>query len=182
MANYEKKSIVKGSPCSTKCKRIEEAVGELLIEKKLSVSVAESCTGGLVGHLITNVPGSSVYFMGGVTAYTNEAKVTLLDVSCEIIKKFGAVSDHVVCQMARNVRRLFNSNIGIAVSGIAGPGGGSLEKPVGTVYIGLNVADNSWSQRYLFKGSRQQIKQYTAETALELIRRYLNGDSFISCV
>ena len=180
---YDGKCSENSTPCSTKYKRIEEAVGALLIEKKLSVSVAESCTGGLVGHLITNVPGSSVYFMGGVMVYTNEAKVKLLEVSYEILEEFGAVSEHAVRQMAQNVRRLFKSNIGIAVSGIAGPGGGSLEKPVGTVYIGLNVADNNWSERYLFKGSRQQIKQYTAETALELVRRYLNGgDPFISCV
>jgi PncC family amidohydrolase len=169
-------------PYGTQCQGIEDAVGALLVEKKLSISVAESCTGGLIGHLLTNVPGSSSYFLGGVTAYTNQAKVDLLEVSSEILEEFGAVSEQTVLQMARGVRRLFNSMIGVAVSGIAGPDGGSREKPVGTVYIGMDAGDESWSERYLFKGSRQQIKLYTAETALEWVRRYLNGDPFVSCI
>lgn len=154
-------------------------LSELLISKSLTISVAESCTGGLIGHLITSIPGSSAYFLGGIISYSNQAKCDLLSVSPDTLEKYGAVSDQTAKEMAEGVKERFKSNIGISVTGIAGPDGGSIEKPVGTVFMGFIFDNEPISIKYLFKGSREEIKQQTAETALENITRYLNGDSFI---
>jgi nicotinamide-nucleotide amidase len=158
---------------------MEEVVGELLRKKALSLSVAESCTGGHIGNLLTNVSGSSNYFMGGMVVYSNESKVDLLGVSPETLEKYGAVSDKTVREMTEGVRKRMNTDIGLAVTGIAGPEGGSEEKPVGTVYIGLSVAHDTFSGKYRFWGTRNQIKLNTAMMALDWLRRYLYGDSFI---
>jgi nicotinamide-nucleotide amidase len=160
--------------------RMEEVVGETLRKRALTISVAESCTGGLIGHLLTNVPGSSGYFLGGMITYSNESKEGLLGVSSETLEKYGAVSDWTVQDMARGVRERLNSDIGLAVSGIAGPDGGTTEKPVGTVHIGLAANDEVLSKKYRFQGIREEIKLNAAMTALDCVRRYLYGDPFLS--
>jgi nicotinamide-nucleotide amidase len=159
---------------------MESVVGRMLTGRGLTVSVAESCTGGLVGNLLTNVPGSSTYFHGGVTAYSNQAKIDLLGVSAETIEKHGAVSDQAVREMAEGIREKFKADIGIATTGIAGPDGGTEEKPVGTVHIGMAAAKETVSGKYRFLGNREQNKLNTAMMALDWIRRYLNGDPFLS--
>jgi nicotinamide-nucleotide amidase len=159
--------------------RLETEIGGIFRERGLSISVAESCTGGLIGNLITNVPGSSLYFLGGVIVYSNSSKVDLLHVSPGTIEKYGAVSRQTVEEMAGGVKHLFDSSLGLAVTGIAGPDGGTREKPVGTVFIGLAVEKDIFSEGYRFRGSRKQIKEKTAEAALLWVKRYLYGDSFI---
>ena len=126
---------------------VEIHLGELLLKRHLSLAVAESCTGGLVGHLITNVPGSSQYFLGGVMVYSDEIKMKLLGVRQQTLQKQGAVSRETVQEMASGVRRLLAADIGAAISGIAGPGGGTTEKPVGLTWIGLSAPglEAAWS-------------------------------------
>jgi len=158
---------------------MEEIIGQKLLNKGLSISVAESCTGGLIGHRLTNVPGSSVYFRGGVVAYSNESKADLLDISPKIIETHGAVSDQTVREMVLGVKDRFKTDLSLAVTGIAGPDGGSREKPVGTVYIGLAAKDEVFSGKYLFWGDREQIKLETSMMTLDWVRRYLNGSSFL---
>ena len=159
--------------------KMEEVVGKLLKQKGLTLCVAESCTGGLIGHRITNVPGSSDYFMGGAVVYSNKAKVQILGVKEETLKRFGAVSAETAKEMAEGIRRCIPADIGIAVTGIAGPSGGTKEKPVGTVFIGLSTDKETIAQRYRFFGEREQIKLNTSMMALDWIRRYINGDSFL---
>jgi nicotinamide-nucleotide amidase len=158
---------------------MEEVVGEKLRNKGLTISVAESCTGGLIGNLLTNTPGSSDYFMGGLMVYSNQSKTDLLNVSKEVIEKNGAVSDITVREMTEGVKKKMGTDIGLAVTGIAGPGGGSREKPVGTVYIGLSTNRETFTGKYRFWGTRKQIKKNIAMMALDWVRRYLNGDSFL---
>jgi nicotinamide-nucleotide amidase len=153
---------------------MEEVVGGLLRERELTLSVAESCTGGLIGHRITDVPGSSEYFLGGVVAYANEAKTGLLDVRAETLAAHGAVSAEVAEEMARGVRRRFGSDLGLATTGIAGPGGGTPAKPVGTVHIALSWEGGAWSRRFeLGARGREWIKGSTAQLALDALRRWL---------
>ena len=156
---------------------LEELVGQLLRARGLSLAVAESCTGGLIGHRLTNVPGSSDYFLGGVVSYSNAAKHDLLRVPADVLAQQGAVSAETARDMARGVRDTFHAAMGLAVTGIAGPGGGSLEKPVGTVYIALatEAGDDGW--HYEFCGNRDEIKTLTAETALDRLRRKLLAES-----
>ena len=156
-----------------------DRLSNLLINKSLTISVAESCTGGLIGHIITSTPGSSAYFMGGVISYSNRAKCDMLGVAENTIITHGAVSAQAAKEMAGGVRERFKSDLGLSVTGIAGPDGGSSEKPVGTVYMGLADKNSLFSEKYLFRGTREEIKQKTAETALENVKRYLNGDPFI---
>ena len=158
---------------------MENTLASLLITKSLTISVAESCTGGLIGHIITSTPGSSAYYVGGVISYSNQAKCDLLGVSPDTLEKYGAVSKQTAKEMAAGIRERFKSDIGLSVTGIAGPDGGSVEKPVGTVFMGFAYDKEPCSMKYLFRGNRSEIKQQTAETALENIKRYLNGDSFI---
>ncbi len=158
---------------------MKNSLGNLLTAKSLTIAVAESCTGGLIGHMITDIPGSSAYFLGGIISYSNQAKCDLLGVSPDTLKQYGAVSDQTAMQMATGVKVRFGSDIGLSVTGIAGPDGGTVEKPVGTVFMGFAFDREPVSIKYLFKGSRQEIKQQTAEIALENIRRHLNGDSFV---
>lgn len=169
-------------PCvfATGEQRMEEVLGETLRKRHLTISVAESCTGGLIGHLLTNVPGSSDYFLGGMIAYSNESKTGLLGVSSETLETHGAVSDPTVQEMAKGVRERLDSDIGLSVSGIAGPEGGTIEKPVGTVHIGLAANDKVLSGKYRFQGTREEIKLNTAMMALDWARRYLHEDPFLS--
>lgn len=156
-----------------------EVVGELLVEKGLRISVAESCTGGLIGHLLTAVPGSSRYFLGGIVTYSDTAKRELLGVHSETLERHGAVSNETVQEMADGVRKRLHSDLGIAVSGIAGPEGGSREKPVGTVHLALASPRETVSRGYRFWGNRHAVKINSATMALDWIRRYANGDPFL---
>jgi len=152
---------------------LEILVGELLREHGLRLAVAESCTGGLIGHRLTNVPGSSTYYMGSVTAYAYEAKVRLLGVSWETLEEHGAVSRATVLEMARGVRRALAADVGLAVSGIAGPGGGTPTKPVGLTWVGLNTPYTQVAQDYYWKGDRLENKIASAEAALQLLVDHL---------
>ncbi len=154
-------------------KKLEVLIGEGLRDSGLRLAVAESCTGGLVGHRITNVPGSSTYYMGSVTAYAYEAKVRLLEVEWATLEQHGAVSPETVEEMAQGVRRALAADIGISVSGIAGPGGGSTEKPIGLVWMALSVSDNDWTREYHFEGDRVAVKEQAAEEALRFGLDYL---------
>lgn len=152
---------------------IEEKIGKLLREQGKKVSVAESCTGGLISHLITNIPGSSDYFGGGVVAYNNKSKIDILHVSQATIRKFGAVSQQTAKEMAKGIRQLFGTDLGIATTGIAGPGGGSPEKPVGLVHVALSATDKTICKKFSFDGSRREIKMKSAEAALKVAVNYL---------
>ncbi|MFZ0448920.1 MAG: CinA family nicotinamide mononucleotide deamidase-related protein [Desulfatiglandaceae bacterium] len=156
-----------------------EAVGQVLKRRKWTLSVAESCTGGLVGHLLTAVPGSSSYFLGGIISYSNQAKIDVLRVSPGTLQSAGAVSDETVREMAEGVRQKLKTDLGIAISGIAGPEGGSQEKPVGTVHLGMATVEETFTRKYCFMGSRRQIKRVSAMMALDWLRRYCNGDPFL---
>jgi nicotinamide-nucleotide amidase len=158
---------------------MEEVVGRLLSQSRKTLSVAESCTGGLIGHRLTNVAGSSGYFQGGVVSYSNQSKADILHVDPKTLEKHGAVSAQTAEEMARGIRKQMKSDLGLAVTGIAGPDGGTGEKPVGTVYIGLDSADGTVSRRYRFWGRRKQVKLNTSTMALDWVRRYLNGDTFL---
>ena len=152
---------------------LEIQVGELLRQHGLRLAVAESCTGGLIGHRLTNVAGSSTYYMGSVTAYAYEAKVRLLNVRWETLEKHGAVSGETVIEMARGVRHALAADVGLSVSGIAGPGGGTPEKPVGTVWIGLSSPEDEFAELFVWQGDRIQNKEHSAEAALQLLADYL---------
>jgi nicotinamide-nucleotide amidase len=175
----EIRSLVGSYVFATADRTMESIVGDRLREKGLTLSLAESCTGGLIGNLVTNVPGSSGYFLGGVVAYSNQAKEDLLGVSADTLRRHGAVSDETVREMASGVREKFKTDLAVSVSGIAGPEGGSPEKPVGTVYIGMAAKDTVCSGRYRFWGTRDQVKLNSAMMALDWVRRYLLGDSFL---
>jgi nicotinamide-nucleotide amidase len=153
----------------------ESLVGERLRLRRLHLAVAESCTGGLLCNRITNIPGASEYFLGGVIAYAYEAKVGMLDVSWETLERYGAVSEQTVLEMARGARQRLGAEVGLSVSGIAGPGGGTQEKPVGLVWIGLCAPDLERARVYRFKGDRLQIKEQSTEQALRLLADYLSA-------
>lgn len=154
---------------------LEVEVGRLLSARRLRLGLAESCTGGLVGHRITNVPGSSEYFMGGVVSYSYEAKVAVLGVSWDTLHACGAVSRETVLEMAHGVKRLLAVDIAVSISGIAGPGGGTAEKPVGTTWIALVAGDGEWTRKFQFEGDREQNKAASAEAALQMLCDYLSG-------
>lgn len=155
--------------------KVEERVGRLLREKGLTLSLAESCTGGLIAHLITNVPGSSDYFLGGIVAYANRAKMELLGVREETVETSGAVSAETAEEMASGARRLFGSDLALGVTGIAGPGGATPTKPVGLVYVALAGQDFVKSCSHLWRGSRTENKELTARAALTMLEAYLEG-------
>lgn len=156
---------------------MEHAVGDVLRARGLTLAVAESCTGGLIGHRITDVPGSSAYFLGGVVAYADAVKTGLLGVRPDILARHGAVSTEVAEEMAAGVRLRFGADLGLATTGIAGPGGGTPAKPVGTVYVALAWEDGTESRRYeLPSRSREWIKMMTAQLALDRLRRWKGRD------
>lgn len=138
-----------------------------------TLSVAESCTGGLISHLITNVPGSSNYFKLGIVAYSNQAKIDQLKIPRQMIKKYGAVSRPVAEYMALSVKKLAKTNFGLAVTGIAGPGGATKVKPVGLVYIALAASAGVTSYKFNFTGNRRTIKLKAARGALNILKKYL---------
>lgn len=155
---------------------MEKKVGNILRERRLKLALAESCTGGQVGDRITNVSGSSEYFLGGVVAYAYEAKVALLGVSWETLNTRGAVSHETVLEMARGARKALGSDIAVSVSGIAGPDGGTTDKPVGTTWIGLAAGDGEWTRLCNFSGNREANKAAAAEAALQFLLDYLLGN------
>ncbi len=148
---------------------LENQIGNLLRQKGWKLATAESCTGGLIGHRITDTPGSSDYFLGGVIAYAYEAKVAVLGVSWDTLHAYGAVSRETVLEMARGARKLLSADIAVSVSGIAGPGGATLDKPVGTTWLGLSTAEGEWARIYRFPGDRAQNKASSAQAALQFV-------------
>jgi nicotinamide-nucleotide amidase len=154
---------------------MEEVVGRLLTERHLTLGVAESCTGGMIGHRITNVPGSSNYLLADLVTYSNASKVKFLGVSEDTLKQNGAVSEGCVLEMAAGVRKVTGADIGLATSGVAGPGGGTPERPVGTVCIALVAEGFKASRTYKMWGTRDWIKTLASQVALDWIRRYLLG-------
>ena len=153
--------------------RIEKVLGDLLRKRGLTLVVAESCTGGFVGHRITQTPGSSDYFLGGIIAYSNPVKNRLLGVKQKTLRIHGAVSRETAVEMASGARQQLKADIGLSATGIAGPGGGTKLKPVGLVYIGLADSKTAVSRRYKFAGTRNQIKTQAADAALTMLYKYL---------
>jgi PncC family amidohydrolase len=152
---------------------LAEQVGHLLLAHGLTLAVAESCTGGLIGNLITDVPGSSNYFLGSAVTYANNAKENILGVRHETILAHGAVSAETAAEMAVGGRRIFGADIAIAVTGIAGPGGGLPGKPTGTVFIHLSAPDAEVAEHHVWDADRLGNKRLSAEAALRLVIRYL---------
>ncbi len=154
---------------------IEQALGELLKEKGLLLATAESCTGGNIAKMVTSVPGSSEYFKGSLIAYSNEIKVNELGVSQENLDKYGSVSQEVIEEMALGILNRFKADISVATSGVAGPGGGSDEKPVGTVWIAVAMKDRVYSKLYLFGGNRNRNIEQSSIMAISLLRKLILG-------
>jgi len=154
---------------------LEVQTGDLLHKHNLRLALAESCTGGLIGNRITDVPGSSEYFIGSLVTYAYEAKVALLGVSWDTLNTYGAVSRETVLEMAHGARNMLNTDIAVSVSGIAGPGGGTLDKPVGNTWIALVAKDGEWAREFHFHGNRVQNKSSAADSALQLLLDYLQG-------
>jgi len=152
---------------------LEQEIGNLLRQKGLTLGMVESATGGLISHLITNVPGSSDYYKGSVTSYTNEVKIKVVGVKEATINKYGAVSPQVVEEMALGGRKILAVDICLADTGIAGPAGATPGKPVGLFYIGLSHQAGTYSQKYNFRGNRGQNKQDAAEAARGWVKEYL---------
>jgi nicotinamide-nucleotide amidase len=158
---------------STDGRSMEEIVGEMLRQRRLTIAVAESCTGGLVMSRLTDIPGSSAYVTGGVVAYSNEVKIALVGVPAALIEAHGAVSEPVAMAMADGIRERTGAHIGIGVTGIAGPGGGSEQKPVGTVAIAVSGIGPARVRTFKYFGSRAMVKFWSAQGALEMVRRVL---------
>jgi PncC family amidohydrolase len=160
---------------------LESIIGRKLVHRGLKLVIAESCTGGLIGHRITNIPGSSDYYLGSITAYAYEVKQRLLGVRQETLTEHGAVSRETVIEMARGIRACLKADfpiedtIGLSVSGIAGPGGGMPGKPVGLVWVGLSTRQGDHAWKFLWKGNRIENKEYTAQAALQILLDYLNN-------
>jgi nicotinamide-nucleotide amidase len=152
---------------------LEQEIGDLLRQKGLTLGVVESATGGLVSHRITGVPGSSDYYKGSVTAYSNEVKIRVVGVREATLNQYGAVSPQVAEEMAQSGREILAADICLADTGIAGPGGATPEKPVGLFYLGLSHGEITYSQKHNFQGDREQNKQSAAEAALLWLKEYL---------
>jgi len=154
---------------------LEQEVGNLLRQKGLTLGVVESATGGLISHRITNVPGSSDYYKGSVTAYNNEVKIKIVGVKEETIDQYGAVSYQVAEEMAEGGRKVLDVDICLADTGVAGPGGATQGKPVGLFYLGLSHQAGTYTQKHTFRGDRGQNKQGAAEAVLDWLKEYLIG-------
>lgn len=157
-------------------KSLEVLVGQKLRDKNLTLGSAESCTGGQIADRLTNVAGSSNYFEGGIVAYAYKAKVSLLNVSWDTLRKYGAVSEEIVIEMARGARTALGTDIAVSVSGIAGPGGGLPDKPVGTTWIGLSVKEGDWARKFRFDGDRLQNKNKSVDAAFQMVLDFLDGN------
>ena len=154
-------------------KTMEEVVGRRLRDRELTIALAESCTAGLIAHRLTQVAESSAYVDRGVVCYSNRAKTELLGVSEPLLKKYGAVSEQVATAMAQGIRTRSKVDVGLSVTGIAGPGGGTKDKPVGLVYVGLATAKKSLTKEFRFRGERETIKLRSSQGALDVLRRWL---------
>ena len=154
---------------------IEREIGDLLRQKGMILGLVESATGGLISHRITNMPGSSDYYKGSVTAYSNETKARVVGVKQETIDSYGAVSAQVAEEMAEGGRKLLAVEVCLADTGVAGPGGATEEKPVGLFYLGLSAKGKTYSRQHNFTGNREQNKQDAAEAALRWLKEYLSG-------
>ena len=152
---------------------LEETIGKLLLARGLSIGVAESCTGGMVAARITDIPGSSGYFMGGVVSYSNDVKNKVLGVSAGVLERYGAVSREVASAMAEGVRKLTGADLGLATTGIAGPGGGTPDKPRGLVYISMADASSACSREYRFPGIRAAVRLGVTNAALNMLKLYI---------
>jgi len=150
-------------------------IAKLLLDKKMTIAVAESCTGGLISHTLTNISGSSKYFKLGLVVYSNQEKSKILKINNKQIKRFGAVSKETALLMAKRVKELARVDIGISATGIAGPSGGSKSKPVGTVFIGIACKNHVSAKKFLFKGTRLEIKNQTKNKALLLVKQCLRN-------
>lgn len=154
---------------------IETRIGRILRERRMKIAVAESCTGGHISNRITNIQGASDYFDVGFVTYSNDSKELYLFVPEEVLAEKGAVSSEVAKAMAEGLREATHADIALSVTGIAGPGGGTPGKPVGTVFVGLASKDGTFVNRFLFSGDRISIKEQTSEAALKLVLDYLEG-------
>jgi PncC family amidohydrolase len=169
MTNYELRM--------TNTKTLSENLGRILKKKSLTLAVAESCTGGMIGGAITEIAGSSEYFLGGIISYDNSIKRDILGVSQKVLEQYGAVSGQTVIAMAKGVQGLMKADCAIAVSGVAGPGGGTKEKPVGLVYIGIAIGKQCWSFVCRFKGTRTEIRKKTVSEGLRRLIEKLKSKS-----
>ncbi len=169
----EIKRIFRESIYSEKWKSIYSIVADLLKKKKYSLSLSESCTGGLISKIFTDMPGSSEYFKFGVTVYSNEAKIKILKLKKEILDQFGAVSEQTSFEMLKGLKRLINTDISVSVTGIAGPSGGIKNKPVGLVYIGIRFYNEMKIFKFVFNGNRERIRNYILNKTFELLYRKL---------
>ncbi|AOR24700.1 competence/damage-inducible protein A [Clostridium taeniosporum] len=156
---------------------IEEVLGKTLINKNLTLASAESCTGGLIASTLISYPGISEVFMEGAVTYSNNAKIRRLGVRKDTLDSYGAVSEQVAIEMAKGICKTAGTDIGISTTGIAGPGGGTPEKPVGLVYIGICINGKAYAKRYLFKGNRSKVRKLTTICALDMIRREVENIS-----
>lgn len=149
---------------------IETVVSKILIKNKLTISIAESCTGGLVSSTFINYPGISSVFMEGCITYSNESKINRLGVNPNTLDIYGAVSEETAIEMVEGIAKNFNTNVAISTTGIAGPDGGSIEKPVGLVYIGIYINGNTTVKKYIFNGNREEIRLKATENAINDLR------------
>lgn len=156
--------------------KLEEEVGARLLEKKLTIACAESCTGGLLTSRLTDIPGSSAYVMGSVVSYTNEVKERIVGVRHETLVAHGAVSEETAREMAEGIRRVIHTDLGVSITGIAGPGGGTATKPVGLVFIAVSGAHGTLVKRCRFQSSRIENKGESADRALRLVLDYIEND------
>jgi PncC family amidohydrolase len=149
------------------------AIGELLRTRRLKLALAESCTGGLIASLITDVPGSSEYFLASIVAYAYEAKEGLLDVSHDLLMRYGAVSEPVTRELANHARSKLSADVAIGITGIMGPGGATPTKPLGLTFIALSAPDAEWCRKFIWQGNRLENKASSAHGALEILYEYL---------
>ncbi|MFZ5801292.1 MAG: CinA family protein [Candidatus Omnitrophota bacterium] len=153
--------------------KLEAQVAKILKAKNKTLAVAESCSGGLLSHLLTNIPGSSQYFKAGLVVYSNESKIFFLKIPARLISRYGAVSKPAALKMAKNLRRLAKTDIGISITGIAGPTGGTKNKPVGLMFIALATEKRAFCHKFIFAGKRPNIKLQSCQKALLLIKKII---------
>jgi nicotinamide-nucleotide amidase len=154
---------------------LEGGIAFLLTKKNLTLSVAESCTGGLTTDRLTNIAGSSKFLDRGVVTYSNASKIEMLNVPASVLDEYGAVSEQTAVSMAGGVQKLAKTDIGLAITGIAGPAGGTAEKPVGTVFIAVTDGNDTICRKFLFRWERRRIKEISSQWSLEILRRFVEG-------
>ena len=157
---------------SERCIELALKLQKLMIKHQLTLGTAESCTGGLLASLITHHSGSSKYYLGGVSSYSNYAKQTILHVKDDTLKSFGAVSEETAKEMSEGVLKVFNADYGISITGIAGPSGGSVEKPVGTIFVGISGPNGTYGKRFQLDGDRLANRSHISYLALDEIFQY----------